>query len=424
MQSQGPWLTVARVAWIVLFVSTLGLFVIHIPGYFAALHLIRSPNANTFTGQLTPGDVQALQSLGLSLDFYAVCMVVVSLLFQFSYAAVGLLLFCRKSDDRMALFASFALMLSPFGFAYLTLQTLPAAGYWLIPTLSSFGNASIMLCAYVFPNGKFEPRWTRLLALVLIAYWAAVALFPTRILNHNWLNFPLFFGLAVSTMLVQVYRYRYLSTPQQRHQTKWVVYGISIAVLGNILARFLASFVFSPLAGGSSLTDIVEVLLIICSMLVIPPTLGIAILSAHLWDIDVIINRTLVYGALTASLALLYVALVIVLQFLLRGLTGGNQLAIVASTLAIAAMFQPLRQSIQTIIDRRFYRRKYDAVRTLEAFTATLRNEVDLNHLREQVLLVVEETMQPTHASLWLLDTKEPWTVKTRKLPLIDEEAG
>ena len=199
---------------------------------------------------------------------------------------------------------------------------------------------------------------------------------------------------------------------------------ISIAVLGNILARFLASFVFAPLTGGSSLTDIVEVLLIICSMLVIPPTLGTAILSAHLWDIDVIINRTLVYGALTASLALLYVALVIVLQFLLRGLTGGNQLAIVASTLAIAAMFQPLRQSIQTIIDRRFYRRKYDAARTLEAFTATLRNEVDLNHLREQVLSVVEETMQPTHASLWLLDTKEPWTVKTRKLPLIDEEAG
>ena len=87
-------------------------------------------------------------------------------------------------------------------------------------------------------------------------------------------------------------------------------------------------------------------------------------------------------------------------------------------------MFQPLGQSIQTIIDRRFYRRKYDAARTLEAFTATLRNEVDLNHLREQVLSVVEETMQPTHASLWLLDTKEPWIVKTRKLPLIDEEAG
>ena len=87
-------------------------------------------------------------------------------------------------------------------------------------------------------------------------------------------------------------------------------------------------------------------------------------------------------------------------------------------------MFQPLRQSIQTIIDRRFYRRKYDAARTLEAFTATLRNEVDLNHLREQVLSVVEETMQPTHASLWLLNAEEPWRGKTRKLPISDEEVG
>jgi hypothetical protein len=144
----------------------------------------------------------------------------------------------------------------------------------------------------------------------------------------------------------------------------------------------------------------------------IPISAGIAMLRYRLYDIDVLINRTLIYGMLTAVLALAYVISILIFQYLLSSFTSGSQLPIVGSTLVIAVLFQPLRRRIQRIIDRRFYRSKYDAARTLSAFSARLRNEVDLQQLSEHLLTVVQETMQPTYVSLWLRpferDGKQP----------------
>jgi hypothetical protein len=135
----------------------------------------------------------------------------------------------------------------------------------------------------------------------------------------------------------------------------------------------------------------------------IPISIGIAHLRSHLFDVDTLINRVLVYGSLTGVLALLYFGGVIALQGLVGGLTGQTQpVIVVVTTLAIAALAQPLRRALQRGIDRRFYRRKYDAARTLAAFSATLRDEVDLARLREDLLAVVDETMKPQHVSLWL----------------------
>jgi hypothetical protein len=136
---------------------------------------------------------------------------------------------------------------------------------------------------------------------------------------------------------------------------------------------------------------------------------GIAILRYRLYDIDIIINRTLVYGSLTATLVLIYFGSVVGLQYILRTLTGQeSQLAIVVSTLAIAALFNPLHRRIQSSIDRLFYRRKYDAAKTLEEFSAKLRDETDLEALNSDLLRVVQNTMQPEHITLWLREPKEP----------------
>ena len=151
----------------------------------------------------------------------------------------------------------------------------------------------------------------------------------------------------------------------------------------------------------------------------VPFCIGIALLRYRLWDIDRVINRTLVYGLLTAILLATYLVLVIGGQHLLVSLLGqSNAVVLVGSTLVVAALFQPLRQRIQRIVDRRFYRSKYDAAKIVAAFSATLRQEVDLDQVREQLLAVVQETMQPAHISLWL---RRP--TKTETLPREDGQS-
>ncbi len=159
--------------------------------------------------------------------------------------------------------------------------------------------------------------------------------------------------------------------------------------------------------------------------LIVPLSIAFSILRYRLWDIDLLINRTLVYTTLTASLAMIYFGSVVLLQHLVNGVTGQvgqSPLVIVASTLAIAALFHPLRRRIQKIIDKRFYRRQYDAAKIIAAFSATLRNEVDLEQLREQLVAVVQETMQPSHVSLWLRPPEPSRKRKTWLLVRMNEE--
>jgi hypothetical protein len=211
---------------------------------------------------------------------------------------------------------------------------------------------------------------------------------------------PLFvlFPLAViGAIRSLVLRYR-RSRGVERLQIRWIALG-GVTVLAAVLTAFLP--VLLGLASENSAPKIVEALFYV-AFVAIPVAIGISVLRYRLYDIDVVINRTLVYGALTATLAGIYIGSVLLLQFLLSGLTKDSGLAVAASTLAVAALFRPARARIQQAVDRRFYRRKYDAALTLERFGARLRDEVDLVALGNELRGVVTNTMQPTHVSIWL----------------------
>lgn len=180
---------------------------------------------------------------------------------------------------------------------------------------------------------------------------------------------------------------------------KWVVYAVVIVVVSFAGSTALQSVVTLPVP--------VDALLLFGTLACLPGAIAVAILRYRLYDIDVLINRTLVYGGLTISLVLVYVGCIVSLQYVFRALTGNDsQLVVVASTLAIAALFNPLRRRVQALVDRRFYRQKYDAAETLRDFSTRLRDETDLDTLNDDLVAVVGKTMQPEHVSLWLRDTR------------------
>src|SRR3712207_1353693 len=212
--------------------------------------------------------------------------------------------------------------------------------------------------------------------------------------------------IVLGAMYAQIYRYRYVSTPPERQQTKWVLFGILLWLLlmGILFVPYSIEINLPP---GSPLPwwTLVNSTGWWLTMTIVPLSLSIAVLRYRLYEIDILINRTLVYGALTAMLAAVYFGGVTATQAMFRALTGQEQqpqLAIVISTLVIAALFNPLRRRIQGFIDRRFFRSKYDTAKTLEAFSARLRDETDLDALSGDLVGVVRETMQPAHVSMWL----------------------
>lgn len=354
------------------------------------------------------------------------------LLLSMAFATVGALIVSRRTGNLIgwvfcALGLSLPLSSAGEEYALYALKTHPGAlpgGEAIDWAAGWFGGPILFaMAAFVFlffPDGRLLSRrwrpavWANVAAIVLLLAWhfkpgpignltLVKVVNPFGIAGAGSLLDPLgsvgvFLTLAAAiagavSLMLRLRR----AGGDERQQLKWFVFAGAI-----FCAMFAAGPVLWSLPASPG-TDWVWPALFLAGTSTIPAATGIAILKYRLYDIDRIINRTLVYALLTAVLTALYFGGVVFLQGALRTFTGQeSQLAVVASTLAIAALFQPLRRRIQGFIDRRFYRKKYDAEKTLEAFSARLRNEVDLDTLTTDMVSVVQETLQPEHASMWL----------------------
>lgn len=391
-----------RAAWLLtagFLVYTLLILGGHIVGFplaYAYLHTVCLDGC-----ALTPENVHALERYGLSIAFYANLYMAIQALYILVSVGVALLIVFKKPGQWVPLgVGCFLVGFSAFeGANYPALvATYPALDLPFNALLSLGMGGLGMYALLTFPNGIFGSRWVLGFYLFTLIQGVFELFFTAPLfveLNNLFttISFPIILGILI-------YRYRRLLNAKERAATKWLIVSWSVFII--VLVLFTAVSALSP---ADSLFFLLSYTIGFFGCGINIAGFLMAVLYANAFDIDVFVRRTLVYILLTAILALLYAGLVLGAQAAFSALgpqEAQSPLILVGSTLLIAALFQPLRRRIQSLVDRRFYRRKYDAAQTLAAFGATMRNEVDVDQLREDLLTVVTETMQPSHVSLWL----------------------
>ena len=400
----------AIAGWGLIAIAYLFFFVTDVRLDFAQLQIAcRGPNCNYLAISLA--EMETLEAWGLSPRAFALIMTGMTVLAASVWCLLSGLILWRQGASRNGWAISLALIVIPvtvIADADNLANNIPAL---FIPSviLSQLGTAIFFLFLYLFPNGRFYPRWAFVpLSLSYVSFsmfslgFAGFIALPAWAFDASVLSAS---GLVSLTIGFQILRYRRVSTALERQQTKWVLLGFSAIALSFPVWILLFGGVLDIPAGPPRLLATLGgwlLTLVIISGL--PVTIAIAIMRYRLWEIDLVIHRTLSYSALSAVLVSVYLGSVLVLQSTFQAITGQSQgeLVTVLSTLAIAALFGPVQRRVQAGIDRRFYRRKYDAAQTLASFAASVRNETDLERLSAQVVSVVKDTMQPASVGLWL----------------------
>jgi serine phosphatase RsbU (regulator of sigma subunit) len=343
-------------------------------------------------------------------------------LFSALNIALGILLIRLRPRDLAARLLALGMVGTAAVFNYQAhsgLEMMPDLALKLHDNYHLFAGVAYVYALLVFPDGRLATSWTSqrwfrrpLLAFYLAAITVVVVVLVRPRLHGDPTGFILFFGILipVAGITSQAVRLRQASSAAQREQSRLLVWALGLALAATLvlLAILLAiSGVGLDDATVGQLDDLASLVFPVL-FAAIPVTLTVVLVRYRLWDIDRVINQTMVYGTLTGVLGLAYLASVVVLQDLLDPITGHSNLVLVGSTLAVAALFRPARDRIQALIDRRFYRNRYDAARTLEAFSARLRDELDLGAVARELLAAAEETMRPARMALWLRPSGDP----------------
>lgn len=403
---QPPWSLIARIFWITCTLLAITL-------YFASLGIsFNEPLPVCGTAEFTCGpwtmtqdDVAVAQAIGLPGILIPLAYYLTSFFAKILFIAVGLVIFIRRSDDWIALILSLMLVLFALEGVYNLGAFMPVVNaLYLVATLA------FLILPFIFPSGRIFPVWAKWILPPFLVVGSIVSLIPQLGLPisenaYSVLMMIVFGSWFILACYATVFRYRRVSDEIERQQTKWVVAGILGTFLGFIPMAIVTTWY--P-ATQPSIPRLYFMLLVylpvyVLSYLCIPAGISFAIFRYRLWNIDLIIRKTLIYAVLSTILAVIFFSVVFMASSLLSSVTRQqSSFGLVISTLIVAGLFNPLRRWVQNGIDRRFYRRKYNAEQVLAEFGVITRNETDLQVLTGELSRVVDETLQPDQVNIWL----------------------
>lgn len=409
------WLPFIQLIWFLCTFFLIGGFIAGVPFMYKELASVCITNCMPYN--MTPSESSILAEWGISIDLYAAYLIGSEICLAIIFVVPALIIFWRKSADWIGILTSLALIF--IGLVIMAEETRALTRafptlYSLNELLISVGVILWILLFYLFPNGRFAPQW---LAYFVFIASTIILLAPFLLSNSlrstsgNLVVAIVGMSNVVIGFVSQLYRYQRVSTPLQQQQTKWVLIGFTSFFAATMYWTILAEF--STLSAGRpkllfALTALPQAI----ALGLFPISVVIAMIRYRLWDVDFIIRRTLGYTVLTGSLLLVYFGGVVLIQTLVTTLTGQadtSKVTIVLSTLLIAALFNPLRHRLQSLIDRRFYRQKYNAEQILANFAQTTRDEVELDNLTAELVHIVQETMQPETIFITLINTNKAY---------------
>jgi len=405
----------ALTGWVFVVLAQLLLFIVDLSSDYAQM-LLPCTDALGYGGAcnflaISAAEVAVLSSWGLSLRFYATVMIIAPVILLLVYWALAAVILWRQRASWLGLAVSLALIVLPMSTVSgdNDWSALDPGLFFLAVAVAILGTGIQVTFLYLIPNGRFSPRWAFIPLLGTIFLVGVLTLQINGILALSTATQSLLQSATVFLVLLagilQIYRYLRDANPSERQQTKWILFGVVSYVLSVMVWILIFGGVLALPAGSLRLLAYLGGWFFIDSflLLILPATITIAILRYRLWDIDLIIRKTLAYALLSALLTFVYFGLVISLQSVFDSVVGQESpLIIVVSTLAIAALFVPLRRWVQTFIDRRFFRQKYDAQQVLARFAHAAHHEVSLEALAAELSRAVQDTMQPQEITIWL----------------------